>query len=97
MHGVNISNHTWGQALRNEARITENIALYYHVFVLLIALNNNDVQPPSTPDICTKFPIQLAADNDSNFWLVCSKDWKAKDYSREDGYEWEISTTPFRL
>jgi hypothetical protein len=48
MHGVNISNHTWGQTLRNEARITENIALYYHVFVLLTALNKNDVQPPST-------------------------------------------------
>lgn len=48
MHGVNISNHTWGQALRNEARLTENIALYYHVFVLLTALNNNDVQSPST-------------------------------------------------
>ena len=96
MHGVNISNHTWGQALRNEARITENIALYYHVFVLRIALNNNDVQPSSTLT-AAQFSIHLTADNDSSFWLVCSKDCKAKDYSREDGYAWEISTTQFCL
>jgi hypothetical protein len=92
MHGINISNHTWGQALRNEARINENIALYYHVFVLLTALNKNDVQPPSTMT-----GAQLAADNDSTFWLVCSKDCNVEDYSRGAGYTWEISTTRFCL